>query len=88
MPGAGLPEAVLLPVVALAVQDAVGALPLQEHPLVVGLPSPGQQGEVVLAYEQRQQEAQLLGELYQLWEHLLVVELPSPGQPEIGRAHV
>ena len=52
---ADLPEAVLLPVVALVVQDAVEALPLQEHPLVVGLPSPGQQGEVFLAYEQRQQ---------------------------------
>ena len=50
-----MPEAVLLPVVALVVQGAVGALPLQEHPLVVELPSPGQQGEVVLAYEQRQQ---------------------------------
>jgi hypothetical protein len=52
---ADLPEAVLLLVVVLVVQGAVEALPLQEHRLVVGLPSPGQQGEVFLAYEQRQQ---------------------------------
>ena len=48
----------LLPVVALVVQGAVGALPLQEHPLVVELPLPGQPGEVVRAYEQRQQVPQ------------------------------
>lgn len=42
----------------LVVRDAVEALPLQEHPLVVGLPLPGQQDEVVRAYEQRQQVPQ------------------------------
>ena len=40
------------------VRDAVEALPLQEHPLVVELPLPGQQDEVVRAYEQRQQVPQ------------------------------
>ena len=56
-----LPEAVLLLVVVLVVQGAVGTLPLQEHPLVVGLPSPGQPDEVVLAYEQRQQVVAVVG---------------------------
>ena len=45
-------------VVVLVVQGAVETLPLQEHLLVVELPSPGQPDEVVHAYEQRQQVPQ------------------------------
>jgi len=60
MPEAGLLEAVLVLVlvVVLVVQGAVETLPLQEHPLVVELTLPGRLGEVVHAYEQRQQVPQ------------------------------